>query len=210
MSGPIAVVADYVVAAVALYLGVRLFYAGKRLPEASIMVFSGGLLAMAVATGSAGVAHAVVRQFGGAGLESVWRLSALAVGLAAFCFFAGVVLACAKGIWRQLFLGFAAVKLLLYSFWILSHSSSRLVVWELVSALVLVALLEGWSWISRHARSAPTILAGTAATLAALAVGRDGIGVHSNLDRNMIYHLLILGGLWLLFDGGRQLHDRLA
>jgi hypothetical protein len=210
MSGQLAVVADYVVAAVALYFGMRLFYVGKRLPEASIMVFSGGLLALAVVTGAAGVAHVLVRQFGSAGLESVWRLSALAVGLASFCFLAGVVLTCARGVGRRLLLGFAAVKLLLYSFWILSHSSSQLVAWELASALALVALLEGWSWIRRHARSEPFILAGVAAILAALAVVRGGIGVHSNLDHSMIYHLLVLGGLWLLYLGGRQLHDRLA
>jgi hypothetical protein len=210
ISEPIMVVADCLLAVVLLVLGIRLLLRGRHAIEASILVFAGGFLALAAAAAVACVAHGFVHRLGGTGLEIVSRLSALAVGLASFSFLAGVILASFKGTWRRLLLGLVAAELIMYSFWMLSQDGYQYVIYEYSAALVAVALIEIWRWIGREARSAPWIVAGVALSLAAAAVQPSGIAVHSNLDHNLVYHLLQLAGLLLLYRGGRLLHDRLA
>jgi hypothetical protein len=208
MSGPIGVVADYALAVLALTFGLRLILLGKRRVEASMMVFAGGLVALSVSTLAGAAAHGVARLAGGAGLQALWRVSALAIGLASFSLVAGAVLACSKGPWRRLLLGLAAFKLVLFSFWLLSQTRYDHVDRELLSALVIVVILETCAWVKRRAKSVPLVVAGSAVAITGVLIQPGALVVHSGLDHSPIYFLLMLAGLWLLFLGGCRLHDR--
>ena len=204
----------FLFATLSLVLGLQLFAHGRRQGEIAILVYAGSFASMTLAWILGGVVTGFTANLGGSGLEIVYRLATLMIGLASFCLVAGVVLACSAGFWRQALLVVLALKLMLFAFWMSTAIDERVAVWDVAVALVLVIVLEGWALLKSGAKSAPWILVGSTAALAALA-GRV-VAWSGSLVRApeavwpaVLYNVLALLALVVLYQGGRRLHDRL-
>ena len=205
---------EFLLAAVALIFGVRLAQGRKRRSEISVLVLAGAFPAVAVALVASGTAHVFVDRLGGLDLERLFLLASLLVGLASFSLAAGVILACHAGVRRRLLLMLVATQLIVFSFSTIARPDGRIVALDLALGLLLAAALEVWAWKRRRAQSAPWIVAGVALGLATLAYWWLGLPTASlghrmpSLLADLVVHLGLLAALYLLYRGGRRLHDR--
>ena len=204
LSEPTTLVSDWVLAAVAVALGVRLGRAGgpgrraRRLWAAAFLAGAAGALAGGSVHGFAGalspLAHAVL-----------WKTVLVAVGLAGSLVLAGAVLAAFGGACRTLLLAGAAGQLAAYLAVVATSDDIQNAVWN--GALTILAVLAvALATASRDARRLGWILLGLGLSAAGLAAQRAGVAA-SILNHNDVCHVLQTAALWPFYRAGRQLHD---
>jgi hypothetical protein len=201
---------DSVLAGLAVFWGIRSWWHGRQSLQVSVMVWAGAFFAVAVGALAGGAVHGFAAQLGPAGVTAAWKVTVLTIGLASFCLLAGALLASFGGTLRQFFLALAALKLTLYTFWMIGHDDFRYVINDYGSAMLMVALLEVFAWWRYRAASAPWILGGIAISFLAAGIQQSGLSVHRHFNHNDLYHVVQMVGLYLLYRGGRRLRDRAA
>jgi hypothetical protein len=210
VSEPTTLITNTVLAALAVFWGIRLWWHGRQSLQVSRMVWAGAFVAVAVGAVAGGAVHGLAAKLGPAGVTAGWKVTVLSVGLASFCLLAGALLASFGGTLRQFFLALAALKLTLYTFWMIGHDDFKYVINDYGSAMLMVLLLEVFAWWRYRAASAPWILGGIAISFLAAGIQQSGLGVHRYFNHNDLYHVVQMAGLYLLYRGGRRLRDRAA
>ena len=180
MNEPVTTLTDYALAAVSAWLGFKLI----RITRFWAIAF----LALAVAALLGGTWHGFWRG------DLLWKATTLSVGLASFGMVVGSALLALTGTPRRLLIGFAALKLLLYTVWMLGHDAFIWVVADTVSALVIVGLLHLW-------RFNAWMLAGVAVSFLAGAAQASGLALHPHFNHNDLYHVVQTGAMFLFYRG---------
>ena len=183
MSEPVTVLTDCLLAAVCFFLGARL----TRRSSLWALAF--------IALGTAALLGGTWHGFWQSGL--LWRTTTLAVGVASFGMVAGSAVATTHGALLRLLLGFAAVKLAVYSLWMLRHDDFIWVVADTGIALVVVALLyacrfNGW------------MLAGVAVSITAGLLQASGVALHTHFNHNDLYHVVQTLAMFVLYKGLKE------
>jgi hypothetical protein len=180
MSEPVTMLTDYALGAVSAYLGVRLFRFSKYWALA--------FLALALAAFLGGTWHGFWQH------DLLWKATILSVGVASFGMVAGSSRIVLSGPGGRLLSGFAALKLLLYSGWMLFHDDFIWVIADTGSALAIVGALHlrrfnGW------------MLAGVGMSVLAALAQASGLALHRHFNHNDLYHVIQIAAMLLFYRG---------
>ncbi len=194
---PTTFVTDFLLALVAAVFAVRLA-AGRPGRARAAWAFAFAVLATAAALGGAAHALAPLRD-----TRLLWRATLWALGGASFGLGLGAcALALPAGLarWAAVALG---LKLGLYLGKTMRDQDFRWAVADYGAALLLLLVLAVLSWRRRRASWAPWAAASAVVSLGAAAIQQTGWDPHRLFNHNDLYHLVQVGGLWLLYRAGR-------
>jgi hypothetical protein len=180
MNEPMTVLTDYVLAGVSGFLGFRLLKYAK--------FWALAFLALALAALLGGTWHGFWQS------DVLWKATTLTVGVASFGMVAGSALATTRGPLLGLLIGFASVKLAVYSVWMLRHDDFIWVVADTASALLIVGVLYLW-------RFNGWMLAGVAVSVLAGLAQASGLRLHEHFNHNDLYHVIQAAAMLALYSG---------
>ncbi len=196
ISEPMTLATDYLLAAVAAIIGVRVL--GHAGAEDSRRWWGVAFIALALGSALGGTHH-------GFRLQTLWKPTVLVLGVASAGMVAGSALATAAGMWRIALVALAAAKLAIYWIWVWRDDRFIWAVADTGGAFAIVALLHLAAWRRPGSR---WIVAGVGVSIAAAAVQASGIDLHRHFNHNDLYHLVQLAALLLYYRGVRVLTDR--
>lgn len=201
---------DYVLAALGLWFGWRLVTGGREAGESSRLLWGGSFLLMAVAAAAGGTAHGFAEALGGVEGSWLWTLTTFSVGLASAAMLSAAVLARLSGAPRIALLAVVVAKLAAYLAWMSVHDEFRFVIYDYAPSMLAVVLLLAWPGAAGPGpvAGAGWVAAGVAVSFAAAAVQASGLSLHRHFNHNDLYHVIQMGGLYLLYRGGALLRDR--
>lgn len=193
ISEPMTLATDYLLGAVSLWLGWKLGTSSQRSQRWWAYAFAG--LALGAFLG--GTWHGFVQS------PILWSQTLIAVGFASFAMVVAAAFATLSGAARAILISLAALKLGLYTVWILQHDEFIYVVIDTGVAFAVVAALHVWKWNG-------WVVAGVAISVAAGLVQASGFALHQHFNHNDLYHLIQIGAMLLLYRGARRLSDAAA
>jgi len=207
LSEPTTLVSDWVLAAVAVALGVRLYRAagagsGRRAQRLWAVAF----LAGAAAALAGGAVHGFAAALTPVAHDALWKTVLVGIGLAGSLILAGAVIATLGGRWQTVLLAGAAGQLTVYLALVSVSNDVRLAVGNgAVTILALLGLAPTTAF--RHPRRLAWILLALGLTAAGLVVQRSGLAA-GILNHNDICHALQTAALWPFYRAGLLLRDQ--
>jgi len=201
---PSTLLTDYALAGVTGWLAWSLFRAREGQRARSFWALAFAALALAAALG--GTWHGFAPAFAAIAVLLVWKATVLSVGIASFGMLAGSAFAATTGGVRKWLLVIAAVKLAIYSGWMVGHSEYIYVIADTGTALILVAGLHFWS--AARDRASRWILAGVGVSVLAAGVQASGFALHRHFNHNDLYHVIQVAAMILFYAGAKRLRDR--
>lgn len=180
---PMTMATDYLVAAAALLFAARLWRS-----------FRAWALAFAFTAAAAifgGTSHGFGPELVPVWQTVLWKLTVFSVGLASFFLLSG---ASESKALRT----FAVLKLAVYAGWMATHDHFVWVIADYGVTLLVVGAIE----LRRRGPSARWVLGSIAVSVVAALVQASGFSLHRHFNHNDLYHVIQIGGLWLLFRGG--------
>ena len=195
---------DYALAGVTGWLAWSLYRARESQRARSFWALAFAALALAAALG--GTWHGFAPAFAAIAVLLVWKATVVSVGIASFGMLAGSAFATTAGSVRKSLLAIAAVKLAIYSGWMVGHSEYIYVIADTGTALALVAALHLWS-AARECASR-WILAGVVVSVLAAGVQASGLALHRHFNHNDLYHVIQVAAMILFYAGAKGLRDR--
>ena len=184
---PMTMATDYALGAVAAWFAFSLFRSSQTSQKFWALAFA----ALAAGAFLGGAWHGFVQS------DLLWKATALSVGIASFGMVTGSALSVTPGKFLPIL---AALKLAVYSGWMLFHDEFIYVVVDTGIAFAVVAGLHLW-------RFNRWILAGVAVSVAAALVQASGFALHAHFNHNDLYHVIQIGAMFLLYRGARRLSD---
>jgi hypothetical protein len=144
----------------------------------------------------------------GTGASAIlWKSATLAMGVASFFLARSAIFASFKGRTRATLLVAAAAKLGMYSWWMLSHDAFAYVIVEYGSALLFLLGLLAANLLGGDSGHRAYIAGGVAISVVAALIQQSGVRIHRHFNHNDLMHVVQLGAVWLLYQGGRRLRD---
>lgn len=183
MNEPTTVLTDYALAAVAIFLGLKL------VEKSRFWSLAFGALGLGALLG--GTWHGFWPS------DFLWKATTLSVGVTSFGMIVASAAALTAGKLRIGLTAFAAVKLLAYAAWMLYHDDFIWVVADTVSALGIVAALHLWKWN-------PWVLAGVGLSVLGGVAQASGLALHERFNHNDLYHVLQTAAMFLLYRGVKR------
>ena len=199
---------DYALALLGAVLGWRLLSGGRRAGQGARVLWGAAFLALAVAAAAGGTSHGFALYLGGVEGSWLWKLTVFSVGLASAGLLCGAILARFAGAARIALLGLAVAKLAVYLAWMSVHDDFRFVIYDYAPSMLAVMVLLAWPARGGPLPGAGWAAAGIAVSFAAAAVQQSGFTLHRHFNHNDLYHVISMGGLYLLYRGGLLLVDR--
>lgn len=205
---PTTMLTDYALAALGVWFGWRLVRGGREAGEASRVLWGASFLALAVAAAAGGTAHGFAEVLGGVESSWIWKLTTFSIGLASAALLAAAVIARLAGAARVATLSLVVAKLAVYLAWMSVHDEFRFVIYDYAPSMVAVVLLLALPGGPAPVAGAGWAAAGVAVSFGAAAVQASGFTLHRHFNHNDLYHVIQMGGLYLLYRGGALLRDR--
>lgn len=206
LSEPTTLVSDWVLAAVAVALGVRLYRAGAGQGGRARRLWAAAFLAGAAAALAGGAVHGFAAQLTPLVHDVLWKTVLVGIGLAGSLILAGAVLATLTGRWRTAFLAGAAGQLAVSLALVSRSNDVRIAVAN--GALTILGLLAlAPLTASHHPRRLGWTLLALGLMAAALVVQRSGLAA-GIVNHNDICHVLQTAALWPFYRAGLLLRDR--
>ena len=205
LSEPTTLVSDWVLAAVAVALGVRLYRAGAGQGRRAQRLWAVAFLAGAAAALAGGAVHGFAAALTPVAHAVLWKTVLVGIGFAGSLILGGAVLATLTGRWQTVFLAGAVGQLAVYLALVSGSNDVRLAVGN-GAATILALLTLAPTTASRHPRRLAWILLALGLTAAGLVVQRSGLAA-GILNHNDICHVLQTTALWPFYRAGLLLHD---
>ena len=207
ISEPMTLVTDYLLGTLAEVCAFLLLKRNVALRQSSIRLWALALIATATASYAGGTYHGFQHVLGPEVAGMLWKATTLSMGAASFLLLAAGFTAAFSGQDRRWLIGGAALKLAIYAVWMLGHDEFRFVIYDYGSTLAILLLLiaaERTHGISGHRAY---IASGVAVSIAAAVVQQSGLRLHQHFNHNDLMHVIQMGGVWLLYEGGVRLRD---
>jgi hypothetical protein len=205
---PTTMLTDYALAALGVWFGWRLVRGGREAGESSRVLWGASFLAMAMAAVAGGTAHGFAEVLGEVESTWIWKLTTFSIGLASAALLAAAAIARLAGAARVAMLSLVVAKLAVYLAWMSVHDEFRFVIYDYAPSMVAVVLLLALPGAVAPVAGAGWATAGVAVSFAAAAVQASGFTLHRHFNHNDLYHVIQMGGLYLLYRGGALLRDR--
>ena len=206
MSEPTTVLTDYFLAALALGLARRVPGSGSP-PPLSRRLWAASFLALAVAALVGGTWHGIPPGALPSLRYHLWSITYVAIGLADLLILAGATRASLRRGPGLLVLVLLTGRFLAYATLILEQRDFRYVAYDYGVTLLLL-LAFGLDLTRRRERAAGFVLGGVFVSFAGGLVQALRFGLHPQFNHNDLFHVIQMGGLWLLCRGGGLLRDR--
>lgn len=206
LSEPTTLVSDWVLAAVAVGLGVRLHRAGTGEDRRARRLWAMAFLAGAAAALAGGTVHGFAVSLTPVAHDLLWKIVLVGIGVASGLILAGTVLATLTGPWQRALLGVAAGQLAVYLALVSVSNDVRLSVWN-GAVTILIVLALAVSDASRDSRRLTWILLGLGLSGLGLAAQQSGIAI-AFLNHNDVCHVIQTVALWPFYRAGLGLVDR--
>ncbi|MBI5612207.1 MAG: hypothetical protein HY942_03930 [Gammaproteobacteria bacterium] len=197
LAEPMTVATDFLLAGGCIWFAAALFRRSGSPVAARLWGLA--FAAMAVAAVAGGLFHGFRPHLDAQVLTVLWKLTVYAIGLGGFLMLAASLVAVLRPPLRQWWLALAAMKLVIYAAWMLTHNEFRYVIYDYAPSLLGVLILHILAW-SRHAPGAHWMVAGALGSFAAGAVQLSGLRLGEYFNHNDLYHLAQLvafGGFYL-------------
>lgn len=198
---------DYVLGGLSAVLGVLLLGEWRGRRERPVLWWMLAFFAISVATFAGGTYHGFTGSLSPATLKGLWRITTFSVGIGSFCLLTSVFYVLFAGKLRKTLIALALVKLLVYLAWMTSHDDFSYVIADYGTSMMIILLLAIANWKKMSFR---WIAAGIAVSFFAAGVQQARLGFGPSFDHDAVYHIIQMGGMVLLYLGGRLLRERVA
>lgn len=206
ISEPSTLITDYLLGGVTAVLTWRLFV--LRAPrEAAIRYWAGALAATAVGSFAGGTYHGFGPTIAPWSASLLWTITTLAMGVASFLLIASAVTAAFAGTTRRAIIVLTAIKLMVYSWWMMTHDAFVYVICEYGSTLLFVLVLLAANRVRGQDGHRRFLAGGILISIVAAGLQQSGIRLHKHFNHNDLMHVVQMGAVWLLYEGGRRLRD---
>ena len=207
ISEPSTLITDFLLGGLAGLLAWGLFQENVTRRWKAIHYWAAALAATAVASFTGGTYHGFGPAMAASSAAALWKVTTLAMGVASFFLAASSVSAAFTGVGRRVLLGAAAVKLAIYCWWMLNHDAFVYVIYDYGSTLVFVLALLAANRIRGETGHRAYIAGGILISIVAALLQQSGIRLHTHFNHNDLMHVVQMGAVWLLYEGGRRLQD---
>jgi hypothetical protein len=203
VSEPTALSTDYLLAAVAVALGVRL---ARSVPsrDAGPRLWAAGFLVGAVAALAGGTVHGFAGSLPVPVRAGLWKTYLVGVGLANGLLLSGIAAATLRGVWLEAGLAATAGKLTYYLVVVARSDLTRDAIRDATATILLVLALSLAS-ARRDPRRLAWLLLALAVSAAGLAAQVSGLALHPRLNHNDVCHLILTLALWPFYRAGLRL-----
>ena len=205
---PTTLATDYALGTLSEIFGILLLRHNRTLRQSCISSWAIALMAAAMSSYLGGTYHGFQHMLGAEAGALLWKLTAIAMGVASFFLLTAGFTATFSAPIRVWLIAAAAVKLVGYSVWMLYRDEFRFVIYDYGSTLLILFALTVSGWTSGTAGHRRYITAGILVSIAAALLQQSGFQLHRHFNHNDLMHVVQMGGVWLLFKGGARLRDR--
>jgi len=206
-SEPTTMATDYILALLCGFFAWRLWRMGREAAQASICSWAAGFACFGLASLAGGTFHGFATLFSEGALQSLWRVTTYAIGLASFFLLTGTLTACIPTAVRRVAIPIPYVQLIIYVLWMATHDDYRYVIYDYAVTNLGILGLQFHAGIVRRTRSAPWLIGGVLVSCLAAAVQFNGIALHQHFNHNDLYHVVQMGGMYLFYRGALILKD---
>jgi hypothetical protein len=177
------------------------------LRQSSIRWWALALIAAAIGSYAGGTYHGFQHSLNQQVAAVLWKITTISMGVASFLLLTAAITSAFAGQDRQWLLGGAVLKLAVYAGWMLGHDEFRYVIYDYGSTLAILLLLVAAERTHGVTGHRAYIASGILVSIAAAAVQQSGIRLHRHFNHNDLMHVIQMGGVWLLYEGGARLRD---
>lgn len=203
---PMTMATDYILAVFALILAIKL-WRGQTTSQQSQKLWAGALIATALAALVGGTSHGFALYFNDITKAAIWKITVYAIGVGSLLMLSGTIIGSVSGRWRNGLLIVVVLHFLIYAVWMIAHNDFKYVIFDYVPAMLAIIFLQGYAFFKRRDASATWLIAGVLVSFAAAGIQQSGIVLHQHFNYNDIYHIVQMGGMYLLYRGASLLTD---
>jgi hypothetical protein len=207
ISEPSTLVTDYILGTLAGICGVLLLKHNRFVGQTSIRFWALALLATATASYLGGTYHGFGPVLSAPVAAVLWKATTVSMGVASFFLLAASFAASSSGQLRRWLIAAAALKLAFYAAWMFNHDEFRFVIYDYGSTLAILLVLVVSGRLHGVSGHRAYIGSGILVSIAAAGVQQSGIRLHRHFNHNDLMHVVQMGGVWLLYQGGARLRD---
>jgi hypothetical protein len=206
---PMTMATDYAIAVVCAWFAARLCFSEDNRRYFCRKAWGTGYFFISFALLLGGTNHGFAPYLSSGTMSLVWTIAYYAAGLSMALLVAGTVASSVPArSWRNVFHGLNALGFLVYSTWVtISDDSYRWVIIISIVSFGAIALIQGWTYVTRESKSAKWLIAGVFVSFLSAAVQQSGIDLHVYFNHNDLYHVVQMIGLYLLYRGAELLED---
>lgn len=204
---PMTMLTDYALGGLSAVLGFLLLGEWRGRRERPVFWWGLAFFAISLATFSGGTYHGFTGSLSAATLTGLWRVTTYAVGIGSFCLLTSVFHVLFARRLRKVLVALALVKLLVYLAWMTGHDDFSYVIADYGTSMVIILLLAIANWKKTSFR---WIAAGIVVSFFAAGLQQARLGFGPSFDHDAVYHIIQMGGMVLLYLGGRLLREREA
>jgi hypothetical protein len=204
---PSTLITDYLLGALTAYLSWRLFQRNRAQRQRAIALWGAALGATSAGSFAGGSYHGFHQAMSSDSAPVLWTVTTLLVGVASFFLLTSALFASFSGMLRSTLLLTAIVKVAVYCWWMLGHDEFRYVIYEYGSTLLIVLLLTVSGRMQGDPGLRVFVVAGIVVSILAAGLQQSGIDLHRHFNHNDLQHVVQMGAMWLLYEGGQRLRD---
>ena len=201
ISEPMTTVTDYLVTAVAWWLGAKLI-ARQGFGAGPAQLWGIGFLWVGLGAFLGGTSHGFASYLHDTASFFIWKASVYSIGLsAAFALAGSIAVVPVSDSTRKWLHALNIVALIVYGVWMIDHGEFIFVILHYVPAMTAILLLQLYAYRKDRSAAAPWIIAGVHATMLGALVQQSGFSLHLHFNHNDLYHLIQIAGLALFYRG---------
>jgi hypothetical protein len=207
LSEPTTTLTDYIIAVVAFIFAGLLLRVGYRRQQ-SICWWAAAFVGVAVAAALGGTCHGFVYWLSRAWNARLWQIMMYALSFASVSMLVGTLFGCIPAKKRRWWLVGAIGKWVAVSVVLFQMPEFSWAAADYASAMAIVLVLQIKALVETSTQAAPWMIAGILVSGLAIGILSSGFTLSPSFNHNDLYHLVQLGGLGLLYQGAKHLHDR--
>ena len=204
---PTTLATDYLLGTLCGACAVLLLREHAQFGQASVRLWAGALAAVAMASFAGGTYHGFHHAMAAPLAAVLWKVTTISMGIASFMLLGAAFTSAFSRKARRTFITAAALKLAIYVIWMLQHNEFRFVIYDYGSTLLILLLFVTAGWMHGVRGLAPYVTSGIFVSIAAAVVQQTGVRLHQHFNHNDLMHVIQMGGVWLLYQGGARLRD---
>ena len=207
ISEPSTLITDYMLGVLTAALAWRLFVHNRTRRQKAIGSWGAALTAVGFSSVVGGTYHGLAPGLPAGIASALWKTTTVTMGVASLLLTLSAIQAAFPERLRGWLGGIACAKFCVYTAWVLTHDDFVYVIMEYGSTLMLVLALTGANRIRGERGHRGFIAGGILVSIAAALVQQSDVSLHAHFNHNDMMHVIQMGAVVLLYQGGRRLRD---
>jgi hypothetical protein len=202
---PTTMLTDYVLFLETSFLGFLLF---KIDQQTSIKFWALAFFMTAIAAVVGGTFHGFIHYMKKSTSAVFWKITVYSIALATFFMFCGSIFSEIPPRLQHWMLALAVLQLVVCIIWVSRRDEFRYLVYNYGPVMLLILILQVIAAVTKHAASAPWLIAGILVSFAAAGIQQSNFKPHEHFNHNDIYHVIQMVAMYLIYRGAALLIDR--